>query len=47
MNPVAFSIGGFVIRWYGVLIATGIILGILIAQYNCKWREVDYDNLLK
>lgn len=46
MNPVAFSIGGFDIRWYGILIATGIILGILISQYNCKWREVDFDNLL-
>lgn len=46
MNPVAFSIGGFDIRWYGILIATGMILGILIANYNCKWREVDYDNLL-
>ncbi len=46
MNPVAFSIGGFDIRWYGILIATGIMLGIIISQYNCKWREVDYDNLL-
>ncbi len=46
MNPVAFSIGGFDIRWYGILIATGIILGILISQYNCKWRKVDFDNLL-
>ncbi|WP_026888896.1 prolipoprotein diacylglyceryl transferase [Clostridium beijerinckii] len=46
MNPVAFSIGGFDIRWYGILIATGIMLGIIISQYNCKWREADYDNLL-
>lgn len=46
MDPVAFTIGGFDIRWYGILIAIGIILGIVIAQYNCKWREVDYDNLL-
>ncbi|OOM78017.1 prolipoprotein diacylglyceryl transferase [Clostridium sp. BL-8] len=46
MNPVAFSIGGFGIRWYGILIATGMILGILISNYNCKWRDVDYDNLL-
>jgi phosphatidylglycerol:prolipoprotein diacylglycerol transferase len=46
MNPTAFSIGGFDVRWYGILIATGMTLGILIANYNCKWREVDYDNLL-
>ena len=46
MNPIAFSIGGFDIRWYGILIATGMVLGILMANYNCKWRTVDYDNLL-
>ncbi|MFT8349100.1 prolipoprotein diacylglyceryl transferase [Clostridium saccharoperbutylacetonicum] len=46
MNPTAFSIGGFDVRWYGILIATGIVLGILISQYNCKWREADYENLL-
>jgi phosphatidylglycerol---prolipoprotein diacylglyceryl transferase len=46
MDPTTFSIGGFDIRWYGIIIAIGIILGIVIAQYNCKWREADYDNLL-
>jgi phosphatidylglycerol:prolipoprotein diacylglycerol transferase len=46
MNPTAFSIGGFDIRWYGILIAIGMTLGILLANYNCKWREVEYDNLL-
>ena len=46
MNPTAFSILGFDIRWYGIIIATGIVLGISIANYNCKWREIDYDNLL-
>ena len=46
MNPTAFSILGFSIRWYGILIATGMILGILIANYNCKLREFNYDNLL-
>lgn len=46
MNPVAFSIGGFDVRWYGILIAFGMALGIFIANYNCKWREADYDNLL-
>lgn len=46
MNPVAFSIGGFDIRWYGILIAFGMALGIFIANYNCKWRDADYDKLL-
>lgn len=46
MNPTAFSIGGLDVRWYGILIATGMVIGMLMASYNCKWREVDYDNLL-
>ncbi|WP_297418352.1 prolipoprotein diacylglyceryl transferase [Clostridium sp.] len=45
MNPTAFSIGGFDVRWYGILIATGMALGIFLANYNCKWRDVDYDHL--
>lgn len=46
MNPIAFSIFGLDIRWYGILIATGILLGLLVAKYNCKWRVIDYDTLL-
>ena len=46
MNPVAFSILGLEIRWYGILIASGMLLGILIAKYTCSARVVDYDVFL-
>jgi phosphatidylglycerol:prolipoprotein diacylglycerol transferase len=46
LNPVAFSLFGLDIRWYGILIASGMMLGIIIAQYTCKYRNVDYDNFL-
>lgn len=46
MNPTAFSVMGFDIRWYGIIIATGMTLGILIANYNCKWRKVDLNIFL-
>lgn len=46
MNPIAFSIFGFDVRWYGILIATGIVLGLIIARYTCKLRELDYNYLL-
>lgn len=46
MNPVAFSIFGLDIRWYGILIASGMIIGILIAQYSCKYRDLDYDTFI-
>jgi phosphatidylglycerol---prolipoprotein diacylglyceryl transferase len=46
MNPVAFNIFGLGIRWYGMLIATGIFIGLLVASFNCKWRDINYDSLL-
>lgn len=46
MNPIAFSIFGLDIRWYGILIASGILIGILIAKYTCKIRNLNYDTLL-
>lgn len=46
MNPIALTIFGLQIRWYGLIIAFGIILGILVAKYTCKLRNVNYDYLM-
>jgi phosphatidylglycerol:prolipoprotein diacylglycerol transferase len=46
LNPVAFTIFGLAIRWYGILIASGMALGILLAKYTCKIRNVNYDYLM-
>jgi phosphatidylglycerol:prolipoprotein diacylglycerol transferase len=46
MDPVAFQIGNFEIRWYGILIACGVILSVLLAGYNCKKKNVDFDTIL-
>ena len=46
MDPVAFQIGGFEVRWYGILIACGVILAVLLAGYNCKKKNVDFDTIL-
>jgi phosphatidylglycerol:prolipoprotein diacylglycerol transferase len=46
MNPVAIRILGLDIRWYGILIATGILLGMIIAKYSCRVKDVDYDTFL-
>lgn len=46
MNPIAFSILGLDIRWYGILIALGMILAGVLASFTSKWRDVNYDNLL-
>jgi phosphatidylglycerol:prolipoprotein diacylglycerol transferase len=46
VNPIAFRLLGLDIRWYGVLIACGMALGILIASYSCKVKDVDYDTFM-
>ncbi len=46
MNPVAFYVFGFSIRWYGIFIATGMAIAITLLQYTCKYRDVNFDSLL-
>lgn len=46
MNPIAFNLFGLPIRWYGILISLGMVIGILLASYNCKVREISYDSMM-
>ncbi|MBV7273006.1 prolipoprotein diacylglyceryl transferase [Clostridium thailandense] len=46
MNPVAFSIGSFEIRWYGIIIALGITAALILANFNCKRKNYNYDKLI-
>lgn len=47
INPVALQIGSLTIRWYGVLIATGLVLALIYAMVVCKRRYgVTQDKLL-
>ena len=41
MDPVAFNIGDFSIRWYGILIGLGALVGMLLAYYNAKKLKLD------
>lgn len=43
MNPIAFSLFGISIRWYGILIATGMFIGVLVAMYNCRRKDISFD----
>ena len=45
VNRVAFTIGGMNIYWYGVLIATGIVLAILFAFRHCAEFGIDGDSM--
>ena len=46
MNPVAFNIGNFEIRWYGILIVLGIFVGMFIAYYNSKKLNLDFEKII-
>lgn len=46
MNPIAFSIFGFGIHWYGIIIACGMLLAIVLSSYTSKLRGINYDELL-
>lgn len=46
MNPVAFTIFGVDIMWYGVLISLGVLLGVVFALRECKRIGFKEDDLL-
>lgn len=46
MDPIAFSIFGLTIRWYGIFIAIGMMIGIILANYTCKLKNLEYDEFL-
>ncbi len=41
VDEVAFTIGNFQVRWYGVIIAAGFLLAILYAFSSCKKMNID------
>jgi len=45
-NPVAFTIGGFPVRWYGILMAVALLIGAKIALDEADRQGIDEDTLL-
>lgn len=46
INSTAFSIGSFEVKWYGVIIATGLLLAVLYGMKRAPYFGVDPDKLL-
>jgi len=46
-GPVAFQIGPFTLRWYGILMATAMAVGLWLAHRDARRRGEDPDSLLK
>ena len=45
-NPIAFSIMGFDVRWYGILVGLGFALGILIGYLRAPKMGIKQDHVL-
>ncbi|KJH73595.1 diacylglyceryl transferase [Aliterella atlantica CENA595] len=44
-GPILVDLGPITIRWYGLLIASAVMIGITLSQYLAKRRHVDPDLL--
>ena len=45
-DPIAFSIGSLEIRWYGILIAVALLVGIVISYFIAKYRGEKQDEVI-
>jgi len=45
LNPIAFSLGPLEVRWYGILIALGIVLAFIVVQNEMVKRGMHADFL--
>ncbi len=46
INQVAFSLGPIEVRWYGIIITLGMVLGFLYAVWRGKHEGVCFDDLV-
>ena len=46
INPIAFSILGIDVRWYGIIISCGILLSGYIATLNAKADNLSEDSII-
>ncbi|MFD0896442.1 prolipoprotein diacylglyceryl transferase [Loigolactobacillus binensis] len=45
LNPIALRLGPLEIHWYGVIIATGVVLAVVLAMREAERRLVSTDDL--
>lgn len=46
MDPIAFQLGPFTVRWYGLLISSACIIGTYLAYREAKKQDLDPDRIL-
>ncbi|MBQ7809546.1 MAG: prolipoprotein diacylglyceryl transferase, partial [Clostridia bacterium] len=46
VNSTAFSIGSFEVKWYGIIIALGLLLAVFYAMKRAPYFGLDTDKLM-
>ncbi len=46
IDPVAFALGPFEVRWYGVLIAGAVLIGVFLALKEVMRQQLDADKFM-
>lgn len=46
IDPIAFSFGPIVVRWYGILIAGAVLIGTVLAMRESEKQGIDPDKFL-
>ncbi len=46
VNPVAFSLFGVSVYWYGIIIASAIVIGVWLAMRESRRRGIDPENII-
>lgn len=46
INPTAFQLFGKDVRWYGILIATGVIIAVWMSMAEAKRRQIMPDDII-
>ena len=41
LDPIAFSVGPFSVRWYGIAYVLGFVLGAVVVWRLLRWRYKD------
>jgi phosphatidylglycerol:prolipoprotein diacylglycerol transferase len=45
-DPIAFSFGRFEVRWYGIIIAVALVIGIVVSYFIAKYRNQKADEVI-
>ncbi len=46
LNPIAFQLGGLEVHWYGIIIASAVLLAVYLAMKEAPKRGIKEDHIL-